>query len=98
MLIIKQIAVLPLFQGLPEAHLRELADIAGEMAFGRGQTIFSEGDDGTGFYVVVSGKVRVFKLSPDGKEEILHIFGPGELFGEAGRLSLVLQSTEPRRG
>ena len=41
-----------------------------------------DGDDGNGFYVVISGRVKVFKLSPDGKEQILHILGPGEPFGE----------------
>jgi len=41
-----------------------------------------EGDAGTGFYVVISGRVKIFKLSAEGKEQILHIFGPGEPFGE----------------
>ena len=48
----------------------------------RGEWLFSEGDEGTGFYVVATGRVKVFKLSPEGKEQILHIFGPGEPFGE----------------
>ncbi|MGC9022783.1 MAG: Crp/Fnr family transcriptional regulator, partial [Dissulfurimicrobium sp.] len=33
-------------------------------------------------YAVFSGRVKIFKLSPDGKEQILHVFGPGEPFGE----------------
>ena len=37
---------------------------------------------GTVFYVVISGRVKIFKLSPDGKEQILHIFEAGEPFGE----------------
>ncbi|NOX24821.1 MAG: Crp/Fnr family transcriptional regulator [Deltaproteobacteria bacterium] len=49
----------------------------------RGGLIFSEGDPGSGFYVVVTGKVKIFKLSPDGKEQILHIFPPREPFAEA---------------
>ena len=49
----------------------------------RGAVIFSEGDPGTGFYVVVTGKVKIFKLSPDGKEQILHIFQNREPFAEA---------------
>ena len=44
--------------------------------------IFLDGDDGNGFYVVLEGKVKVSKLSAEGKEQILHIFGPGEPFGE----------------
>ncbi len=49
----------------------------------KGQLIFQEGDPGKGFYVVASGRIKVFKISPEGKEQILHIFGPGEPFGEA---------------
>jgi CRP/FNR family transcriptional regulator len=53
-----------------------------DQVFKRGQMVFSDGDDGNGFYVVISGRVKIFKLSPDGKEQILHILGPGEPFGE----------------
>ena len=77
-----QISSIPLFKGLPEDQIRELAMIVVEGTYGRGRTIFSEGDEGTGFYVVLSGRVKVFKLSPEGREQILHILGPGELFGE----------------
>ena len=44
--------------------------------------IFHEGDKGNGFYMVEKGKVKVFKLSYEGKEHILHIYGPGHTFGE----------------
>lgn len=56
--------------------------IVADQEFRRGQSIFSEGDEGVGFYVVVSGRVKIYKVSPDGKEQILHIFGPGEPFAE----------------
>ena len=79
---IDQIGEIPLFSGLSEEQLQELAMIVLEQAFRRGQTIFLEGDEGSGFYVVNTGKVKIFKLSPDGKEQILHIFGPGEPFAE----------------
>ena len=79
---INQIGTLPLFSGLSEEQLQDLALIVVEQAFRRGQTIFLEGDEGSGFYVVNTGKVKIFKLSPDGKEQILHIFGPGEPFAE----------------
>jgi CRP/FNR family transcriptional regulator, dissimilatory nitrate respiration regulator len=77
-----QISSIPLFNGLPEDQQDKLAGIAAEKSFNRGNTIFSEGDDGAGFYVVISGRVKVFKVSPDGREQILHILGPGEIFGE----------------
>jgi CRP/FNR family transcriptional regulator, dissimilatory nitrate respiration regulator len=80
--ITEQISSIPLFNGLSESQHSELAGIAAEKAFNRGQTIFYEGDDGAGFYIVAAGRVKIFKLSPDGREQILHILGPGEIFGE----------------
>ena len=52
------------------------------MTFNKGEMIFHEGDKGDGFYMVDKGKIKVFKLSFEGKEQILHIYGPGKIFGE----------------
>lgn len=79
-----QLAAIPLFEGLPEGQLGALAGICMLRTFRKGQMIFSEGDESTGFYIIRSGRVRIFKISPEGgKEQIFHIFGPGESFGEA---------------
>lgn len=82
MSVIEQIEAVFLFQGLPQTQLSELATIALEQKFKRGETLFLEGQKAAGFYAVVAGKVKIFKLSMDGKEQILHIFGAGECFGE----------------
>jgi len=79
---IDYMAELPLFKGLPPDKLEALANILLEHSLKQGETIFSEGTEATGFYIVVSGRVKVFKVSLDGKEQIIHIFGPGEIFGE----------------
>ncbi len=79
----EHIVAIPLFDGLSREQYHELATIVVAHSYRGGQIIFSEGDEGSGFYVVISGRVKVFKLSPDGKEQILHVFGPGEPFGEA---------------
>lgn len=79
---VEQIKSIPLFKDLPKDQQKDLATIAVESLFDHGQTIFSEGDEGTGFYVVISGRVKIYKLSAEGREQILHIFEPGELFGE----------------
>jgi CRP/FNR family transcriptional regulator, dissimilatory nitrate respiration regulator len=76
------ISTIPLFSGLSDDYLKEIENIAVEKKFSRGEIIFSEGDNGNGFYVVVDGQVKIYKVSLDGKEKILHIFGPGEPFGE----------------
>ncbi len=71
-----------LFKGLPENQLKEIEQIAVNKRFNKGEMIFSEGDDGIGFFLVASGQIKIFKVSSEGKEQILHIFGPGEPFGE----------------
>ncbi len=73
---------IPLFSGLADEQMRELAAIVINKPYTRGQIIFQEGEEGRGFYVVQAGRVKIYKLSPDGKEQILHIFGPGEPFAE----------------
>ena len=78
----ERIATIPLFRELPAQQQEDLARIVSDNTIKRGQTIFSEGDEGIGFYVVISGRVKIYKLSPEGREQTLHIFGPGELFGE----------------
>jgi CRP-like cAMP-binding protein len=71
-----------LFKGLPETQIRKIEGIAEDMRFKKGESIFSDGDEGNGFYLVATGLVKIFKVSPEGKEQILHIFGSGEPFGE----------------
>ncbi|WP_136795867.1 MULTISPECIES: Crp/Fnr family transcriptional regulator [Desulfosediminicola] len=76
------IASSKLFQGLPRQQLEEVEKIAIERTFGRGETVFFEGDEGNGFYIVKSGKIKISKVSLQGKEQILGIFNAGEPFGE----------------
>ncbi len=72
----------PLFNGLPPEQVERIIKIIVVKKFNRGETIFFEGDKGAGFYIVETGKVKIYKMSLSGKEQILHIFGPGEPIGE----------------
>jgi len=76
------IAAAPIFEGLPPEQQAAVNRIAVTKTYARGEALFHEGDDGIGFFVMLEGQIKVFKLSPDGKEQILHIFGPGEPVGE----------------
>ena len=71
-----------IFSGLPEDQLEKISSITVGRHLQKGESIFSEGDDGNGFFIVASGLVKIYKLSSEGKEHILHVFGPGEPFGE----------------
>jgi CRP-like cAMP-binding protein len=73
----------PLFATLPDDDLRRVADLAVSRRFSKKEAIFREGDRADGFFIVSSGKVKVFKLSGEGKEQILHILEAGQTFAEA---------------
>ncbi len=73
---------LPLFQGLSDGELSALSGIAVDRPVKAGEMIFSDGDPAAGLNIVSAGRVKIFKLSPNGKEQILHIMGPGEPFAE----------------
>lgn len=78
----KFLANIQLWRGLPEDQLEALAKIAIAKTYTKGEIIFVEGDDGCGFFVVRYGRVKVFKQSAEGKEQILQFFGDGEHFAE----------------
>jgi CRP/FNR family transcriptional regulator len=70
-----------LFGDLPEEHLAQIENIAVDKHYNKGDVIFYDGDEGNGFYLVASGSVSVYKLSPEGKEQILHIVKEGNTIG-----------------
>jgi CRP/FNR family transcriptional regulator len=80
--IVGRIGGIPLFAGLERTELEKIAQICLPRTAKKGAAIFTEGRPADGFYVAVSGRVKIFKVGADGKEQILHLFGPGEPFGE----------------
>jgi CRP/FNR family transcriptional regulator len=75
------ISGIPLFHGLSRPALELLDSILEEKEFSRGENIFTEGSESAGFYIVIKGRVKVYKLSVEGKEQILHIVGAKQLLG-----------------
>lgn len=73
----------PLFAGTTDTDLDYLVHISRNRLYEKGELLFSEGEEALGFYVVATGKVKIYKLSPEGKERILHILHPGGTFAEA---------------
>jgi CRP-like cAMP-binding protein len=72
-----------LFSGLDEEYLAEVAAISVKRTFSKGETLFGEGETATGFYLLASGSIKLCKVSPDGKEKVLHFVHPSETFAEA---------------
>src|SRR5579884_2732002 len=67
----------PLFAALSESEIASLAARSGIRAYGAGEILFTEGQPCAGLYIVVSGRVRIFKTSVSGREHVLSIEGPG---------------------
>jgi CRP/FNR family transcriptional regulator len=82
----------PLFAGLKEEDLRRIRAIASLKQVGKREILFSEGEEARGFYVILSGKVKLYKVSPDGKEQILHVVSEPDAFAEA---ALFLEGSYP---
>lgn len=76
------LAQIEMFADLPPGHLREIAAIGTEEQFKRGATIFSEGDVGEKFYIILKGAVRISRFVPGMGEEALAILREGAYFGE----------------
>jgi CRP-like cAMP-binding protein len=84
-----------LFSGLMDSDLEALAQVAISRDFPRDTTIFWEGKEALGFYILLSGQVKLVKSSWEGKEYILRLVAPGETMGEAAVLA---ESTYPVTG
>jgi CRP/FNR family transcriptional regulator len=81
--LIEQLKKPLLFSGLNDADLAALASITVRRPFSKGETLFSEGEEATGFYLLVSGRVKLCRVSADGREKVLHFVKPCETFAEA---------------
>jgi CRP/FNR family transcriptional regulator, cyclic AMP receptor protein len=82
----------PLFSALTTEELTDLMRVFQERVYRKNQIVFLEEDTGEYMYLVKSGKVKVSKATPEGKENILAIHNSGEFFGE---MSLLDGKTSP---
>lgn len=72
----------PIFNGLTETEIQFLAERAVPRNYQKGEILFTEGDPCTGLFVIESGQVRIFKSSPNGREQVLTVEGPGNSVAE----------------
>jgi CRP-like cAMP-binding protein len=73
---------IPYFSALDDSEFHELASSLRERAYRKGASVLLESEPCRGLYVVVAGRVRVFKLSAEGREQVLRILGPGRTFND----------------
>lgn len=71
-----------IFSGLDDAELESLAKIVRVKTFSKGDIIFFDTEPYLGFYITVTGLVKIYKISKDGKEHILHLIPAFNTFAE----------------
>jgi CRP/FNR family cyclic AMP-dependent transcriptional regulator len=76
------LARLPLFAALDEESAATLEAAMTTRSVRRGHVIFSEGDEGDRLFVVLEGKVKIWRAAADGRENLLAVMGSGDMFGE----------------
>ena len=77
------LAAIPIFANLSPEHLQALEEITQEIFLAKGAQLFAPGNPSRGFYVVREGAVRVYGMSPQGKEITQEIAAPGSAFALA---------------
>jgi len=73
---------IPYFADLTKQEMRALATRVSKKHLQRGELLFGEGDSCMGLFMVVTGEIRLFNLSPAGREQVLAVRGPGRSFGD----------------
>lgn len=74
---------MPLFGAVEPSAVRRLLERCDVIRLAAGAQVFLPSQEADRFYVVLGGRVKIFKLSAGGGEQILHLYGPGQSFGEA---------------
>ena len=72
----------PLFAALDDAAAAALRATMSQETVARGSVVFSEGEPGDRLYIIVDGKIKLSQTSSDGREQVMAVLGPGEMFGE----------------
>ena len=73
-----------MFADLDDAELHELESAASELTLRRGDVLFAEGADPDALYIVTRGRIAIANKSIDGRESVVALLEPGDLFGEMG--------------
>jgi CRP/FNR family transcriptional regulator, dissimilatory nitrate respiration regulator len=71
-----------IFNGLPEGDLSRISGYASVINLAKNELLFREGDEVIGFFVLIRGAIQAYRTSPDGKEQLIHLFNPGDSFAE----------------
>ena len=76
------IEIVPIFSNLTYDEMMEIAAITTDKTFEKGEMIYTAGDKGEKLYVIHKGRVKISRISSNGKEQVIRVIGPGEFMGE----------------
>ncbi|RHW38995.1 Crp/Fnr family transcriptional regulator [Neobacillus notoginsengisoli] len=81
------VSLVPIFNHLEEAQMNEIMEVARSLSFKKGELIYQAGDTSDSLYIVSKGKIRIYRLSESGREQLLRILYTGEFTGELALFS-----------
>ena len=81
------IELVPIFSNLTKEEMIEVAAITRSETFQKNERIYSAGDKGGKLYVLHTGRVKIYRLNANGKEQVIRVVGPGEFMGEISLFS-----------
>ncbi|MFC4799398.1 Crp/Fnr family transcriptional regulator [Neobacillus sp. GCM10023253] len=76
------VSIVPIFNHLEQEQMEEIMVAARSVSYKKGEIIYQAGDQSNALYIVNKGKIKIYRLSESGKEQLLRILTPGEFTGE----------------
>nr|WP_312854638.1 Crp/Fnr family transcriptional regulator [Pallidibacillus pasinlerensis] len=75
-------SIVPIFNHLEDEQMDEILNVVRSVTYKKGEFIYRQGESSDSLYIIHSGKVRIYRLSESGKEQVLRILNPGDFTGE----------------
>lgn len=76
------VSLVPIFNHLEKSQMEEIMSVTHSISYKKGEIIYRAGDQSDSLYIVNKGRVRIYRLSESGKEQLLRILKPGDFTGE----------------
>jgi CRP/FNR family transcriptional regulator len=76
------VSLVPIFNHLENDQMDEIMKVVKSVSYKKGEIIYSAGDQSDSLYIVSNGKIRIYRLSESGKEQLIRILAPGDFTGE----------------
>ena len=91
------VSLVPIFNHLEEEQMEEIMLTAHSVSYKRGEIIYHVGDQSDSLYIVNKGKIKIYRLSESGKEQLVRILNPGDFTGELAYLAKLFMSHMQRQ-